>query len=404
MSGTMAFSPSLPRELWIKIFRIANASRDIQQFDYAPFSDPGNSYIEDRRILLATAEVRLTLVLVCKLWRSLANELIYEEIRSLVPGEALKEALEKRGKETDTDAGYGPLVRLVELPRHYDYTYEILRHLTRLETLLITFPTSTGSGMLPPRTYAPRPLPDPKPYHEMSHLKRIDWRCDNLTGPPRVDYLEDLLRRAPNLRYLSIIGEDHFNSQRMPFQITLPHLETLIISDLKTSYRLTAVISKWNLPSLSNIVVDRLPLQGQRGLSTIWDSFGETLRVVELGTRFKIFSTVDHVANILSKCPNLTELCIDIVYLCQAPVDVGGSSSSLTTIRLYRGAMYLQETSEIGKSLEKAFRDFYLPSLHKIVLHGDWTFVVSDDVFSGFRQLLRDRRWGLYLESGSHLD
>ena len=198
----------------------------------------------------------------------------------------------------------------------------------------------------------------------MPHLKCIDWRCDN------------------------VAGEDS-NSPRMRFKVALPHLETLVTLRSKTSHWLTGVVSKWDLPSLSNIVVGRLALEAQSGLSTIWDSFGDTLRIVELGISPKGCSAIDNITDVLSKCPNLTELCMGILYLLSQSINVGHLSSSLTTIRLSRGQYH--ETREKGKSSKNTFRVLDPPySLQKIVLHGNWTFITNDDRFSKFQRLLRD--------------
>lgn len=407
----MPFTPSLPREIWIKTFRIANASRDIQQFDYQPFSNPTSTYTEDRRILLSTASVRLTLVLVCKLWRSLANELIYEEIRTSFPGEALKDALEKRGKETEADEGYGRLVRLVELPREYRYAFEILKHLPRLETIVIA--GSPADSHRESTVFTPGPLPDPTPYHEMPYLKRIDWRSDRISGP-RLDFLDDLLRRSPALRYLSLIGEDHFTSPRMSFPVVLPTLETLHLVNFQSRFRIRSMITKWSLPSLVHLIVDLFHLNAQEGVLSLLESFGATLHTVELGTRLPAFKEVDHVSNILANCPNICELCLSIDFFALHP-NASGASSSLNTVRFYPSSYPLVDfahldTDSIEVVVEKAFRQLfclYLPALQRIVLHGEWrlwAIDINSERLRSCRQTIRDRHLALCLESGGHLD
>ena|ERR1700691_4086321 len=163
----MPFTPYLPREIWVKIFRIANASRDIQQINYRPFQYNQISYSQDRKMWKETAIVRLTLVLVCKLWRSLANELIYEEIRTRIAYyNALKYALEKRGKETGDDEGCGRLVRLLDLPRHYSYDFDILKYVPQLEVLVVDPP------FMDPDTSASNSGQDAMSLPEMRYLKR----------------------------------------------------------------------------------------------------------------------------------------------------------------------------------------------------------------------------------------
>lgn len=401
----MTYAPSLPPELWLQIFRIASASRDTERLEYAPFTDT-HFYKADSRVLSSNANTRLALVLVCKQWRSLANELLYEEIRTLTPKDNLKDALGREGKgtelEQDVKEGYGKLVRFLELPRDYDYTFGVLKHCPRLQTLLVTSPSFKQFASAP--AYLPSLIPTQVPYQVMSSLQRIDWRSDSIKTPARFDYLEDLIRRAPNLRYLSIIGEDHYTAPRMSFPITLPKLETLYISELKSNYRLENVIAKWSLPSLRHLVLDRLSPLAQKGLRAIWHAFGASVSTVELGTRFFFFEpTVDHISDILSTCTSLTELCLDTIHLIPPIIISNAASSSLTTIRVYHDTEPINDRVDIWEGLEDILQNLEIPSLRRIVLHGDWTLLSTDRLLR-CGDLLQGCRCSIYLENGKKLD
>lgn len=71
----------LPQELWLHIFRLAtsNAQYYDAELDYAAFQAIPISDITDT--IQASLDVKRTLLLVCKAWRAIALEIVYEVVR-----------------------------------------------------------------------------------------------------------------------------------------------------------------------------------------------------------------------------------------------------------------------------------------------------------------------------------
>lgn len=387
-TSIMTFTPQLPPEIWIEIFRtiIIAQNYNIQTDDYSSSEDADILAASHSRRSVSPLSSRL--ILVCKLWHSLAKEIVYEEIRVKKTNRALLEALERQAKPDGL--GYGKFTRLVELPREYQYTFDVTKHLPQLEKLIISSP-SPFSPLSPSG-----PLPEALPFHEMSSLKQIDWTCDRNSGP-RLDYLEDLLQCSPNLQHLSLIGEEHFTSPRMTYPINLPSLKFLYVSGFQNRWRLSTVISKWTLPSLTHITLDSCGLNAQEGLWIIWQTFGPTLRIVELGKKFPIYRSLDHVSNILSLCTSLNELCLSIEFFFLRSSE-GGTSSSINTIRLNsRHSTAVWELLEVGF---KRISLLQLSSLDRIILQGaEWLSTMNNTRFAPCRQIVFNRRWALELES-----
>ena len=76
--------PVIPPELWLRIFRIvatAPASHKLYEIDYSPFyglSENDRTVLKDAH--WQRTRVKYTLILVCKKWRELALEFLYEDI------------------------------------------------------------------------------------------------------------------------------------------------------------------------------------------------------------------------------------------------------------------------------------------------------------------------------------
>jgi len=354
-----------------------------------------------------TAIVRLTLVLVCKLRRSLADELIYEESRMGIADNALKHALEKRGKETGDDEGCGRLVRLLDLPRHYSYDFDILKYVPQLEVLVVDPP------FMDPDTSASNSGQDAMSLPEMRYLKRIDWRpsLTMMVMQTNLDYLYVLLRHAPALLYLSLVCGNGEISPHMSYPITLQSLNTLQLQiesgGIICRWWMTSVICTWSLPVLTHVIVDVSIPDTTEDLRNLWKAFGTTLRIVELGQTFRVHQINDAVSDILSNCPNLQELCLCLYYFLQQP-NIVGASSSLTTIRLHALSPLYEYVplDAIWRSLERCFLQLsrlYLPSMQSVILHGEWGDIVNNDRFCPIRKVLEDRLWILRWESGEDL-
>jgi hypothetical protein len=115
---TSRFTPIVPNEIWRFIFRFATITPDLD-FGYVPCQHQDK--LLDIFVYFSRANIRFTagLVLVCKNWRALALEFLYEDVR-------LRDSRQTRcfldalvrstnGKEMSLE-GLGKYVRRLQLP------------------------------------------------------------------------------------------------------------------------------------------------------------------------------------------------------------------------------------------------------------------------------------------------
>lgn len=105
-------SSQLPPEIWIEIFRWAVYDSYTDSFfatEYVSFhwDTLVGSYVLDESL-----EVKWALVRVCRQWKSMAMDMLYEDVRIRHGEQALAEALDSTGES----AGYGKWVQRIELP------------------------------------------------------------------------------------------------------------------------------------------------------------------------------------------------------------------------------------------------------------------------------------------------
>src|SRR5712671_494761 len=77
-TSTELYAPRLPPELWLLVFRLATSAPIHTSASYEPFQS-----CHDTTAALSDAALRdkCTLTLVCKQWRALATDILYEDIR-----------------------------------------------------------------------------------------------------------------------------------------------------------------------------------------------------------------------------------------------------------------------------------------------------------------------------------
>jgi len=461
----MLFSPCLPAELWIQIFRFATLSHRLEpsrDYEYSPFSWCQEN---ENGQWATTLPVKLSLVQVCRNWRELATELLYEEIGFLWNYSSVKGALE--GKGSSESEGCGRFVRrLMEIPWLHPVTLGIVNSCPQLETLTIQVhgrSSCFSQDLLECLPKVPASLPKEKQSlaksesktcltrlipralrfrtrkrasspniprctsipecpsisvstasaltHPLSHqlpfLKRIDW-TEISNDSEAFYFFHELIRRTPNLRYLSIVEERSPTYLSTYPTVVLPSLTTLHIAQIRGLERIQA-ICQWSLPALTHVIV--LPFPGNdddvEHLSLLCRSFGCTLRSFELRSYM-----LDSLPIILPLCPNLQEL--NIRGLCSPGGPFPASHSSLSIIRLYSYAppsrvkddwdwwwatynMGLHDTIAQLCALS-------LPALQRVVLHGDWTRILEDDRSRDSRHALHERGWRVELEDGTSVE
>lgn len=334
----------LPQELWLHIFRLAtsNAQYYDAELDYAAFQAIPISDITDT--IQASLDVKRTLLLVCKAWRAIALEIVYEVVRISHGTARLRIELDRsrddavlaRGQVGDppsestaqVPSTYGHWVKRIEIgpiifdfdPLNPDQIPELLKRCPRVETIVRTH--------VP--VYRPRPnLPlsrvrntEGNSFPSLPSLKRIDWAFAGYGPCPRnglygrFGLLHDLLRASPNLRYLSFSNpdpqipwwSDRFDDPPLP--TTLSSLNTLRWESSMPTTSLTGVFgTHWLVPNLTNLVTHPFASELHIG---ILQPLGAQLQVVEfLDSRDGTYAYSDVLLHqVLRLCPDLRELCI----------------------------------------------------------------------------------------------
>ncbi|RDB29483.1 hypothetical protein Hypma_015939 [Hypsizygus marmoreus] len=355
----------LPPEIWLQIFRWATTSdreRELITATYTPFQPPATDAFDP---LIA---VKRTLALVCRQWKRLSIEFLYEDLRISRGTHVLKDILGQEG-------GCGRLVRRVVLPfpstvtslNHYLPSVEILRLCTNLETLVR------------PRLVLPEALQfhfdaEVLPFHT---LRRLDWWYHNeAERSGGINSLNAVLHTAPNLQYLSVggvVGYGRVVIDTLP--LSLPELHTLRLNGSNGLF-LRQLVELWSLPSLLHVIVD-FPL-AELGMNRIWDTFGSQLRTVEFGRHIR-FLMNDHVTSCLRGCSNLVELNY-FLFFTSTP-DLKVPHTSITTIGLHAAVNeLLQDGEAVCSHIERHFAIFMngaFPALKRIFLFGEWRGIIS---------------------------
>lgn len=424
-----AAKPGLPHELWLHIFRLAtsNAQYYDAELDYAAFRAIPMSDITDT--IQASLDTKRALVLVCKAWRAIALEIMYETVRIRHGTGRLRTELDRARDDavlatsqstgtpsedtTHTPWTYGNWVRRIEIyPIILDFDPlnpvdipEILKRCPRVDTIV--------------RTHVPlyRPRPNPplsrvrltevNSFPALPSVKHIDWAFadygprswDDLPG--RFGFLHDLLRASPNLQYLSLSNPglymprwSHYNDHHEP--ITLSSLTTSRWESAKSAEVLTGAFGKQLLvpnlttlifhPFASALVIDILqPLEAQ-------------LRVVEfLYSRDETYAYSDVLLNqVLMLCPHLRELCIHVSQaspFCDAPL-LSGPHRSLETVRFCLVDPDPVDAQRLVEHVESHFQmlmvnSHVFPALRRVVLKGKSSEILTECFLRPLEQGLR---------------
>ena len=400
----------LPQEIWLHIFRLATStptSHEDCELQYSPFRTI--SFLDrDWSSMQVTLNVKRTIVRVCKAWRVLAMEVMFEIVRIRHGTEGLQKGLEKSGEELGVDA-YGRWIRRVEIsPQIIDFDPlnpveipEILRRCTQAGILVRPYITPTGNYPLSPARFAPD-----RHFPLLPALKRIDWWTPPDSPPTsaseRHEFLDDLLRNSPNLSYLSLgdgsafLASVHPNRYTDSHAIILPSLTTLRLeSQTEPLYRR---ILHWSLPRLTHLILN----PGQFQLSTeLLMVFGSQLHVVELMWCNIVYHR-ECFKQILRQCPNLRELNYHVDTAFPPPI-VLASHQNLQCIRLHLRLNSLASDKVLAFVMTHfgMFAGHSLPAFERIVLYGSWNPILSDHRFHSWKRDLPDCSCVIELSDGT---
>ncbi|KZV74859.1 hypothetical protein PENSPDRAFT_647633 [Peniophora sp. CONT] len=361
-------SPTLPPELWVHVFGFVNSGPEARA-DYIPFEAGILSDDVGKRVK-ANLRDRLSLISVCKLWYRLGKPTLYHDV--IVRGESSALADVLSAKSTgDSDLPFGGCVRSLELPfiqtttsNAGPYTSEtILGSCAHLERL--TRPPSSSTEVFGLQFEFPMPIT------QLPALRRLDWWHNNFayrTGG--INALPDVLKVAPNLKYLSLGGEMLPNTA-MPAPLSLPHLQTLRVRGINPIY--VRQLRNWDAPALRTIILESLTHPYTFPL--LWDTIpANQIENVELGAHLH-FLARDYIALVISGCSNLRELSYRIFFAAEPKWGDAEPHKHLTRVRWQAFANQTMPVESVWYWIwihANAFMNRTLfPTLEEIVLHGE---------------------------------
>ncbi|KAF9463706.1 hypothetical protein BDZ94DRAFT_598101 [Collybia nuda] len=380
---SVAINNVLPVEVIAHILRMATTAPTCYALTktYVPFQNvPGENVLPESRAALSKLEAaswitKLSIVRVCKAWKSLALEYLYEEVYMGEHAKTLSEALEKsetmfpregvgRRVRCIVLSAWRPEIKPIPLP-------EVLRWCPNTEILVKSDDDTT---------------PTPNPDVDLSSIKRFDWRFTRFqlfaerglhwqNTHQGLDFFRDAMMRSDNVHYLAV--GIRYPMSRLSDN-PRPHIATHSLTTLRVHHIgpvIRAEIEGWDCPNLTHIITDS---------SLMWETyspiFGPRIEVVELIKDESLHSIF--ALGVVEKCPNLLELNYHVEYgqFPSKPIH----QDTLRCIRLYAGRNYMIDLADTWELLKAQFTLFAgpsFPSLRRLVLYGDWDDVLRDSQF-----------------------
>lgn len=278
----VTFVAQLPVELWLRVFRFATSTPISLSTHYEPFqSSHDNTTLSD-----AALRDKYNLALVCKQWRLLAADMLYEDIRIGRGISALYAAL---GQPIPSGLrGPRHRVRRVILP--YACTATPSRHAPPALALLALLPHLEVLVRPPMHRHAPAlPFEFPTPAPALPTLRRLEWAFDTTGAAARaggINALADVLRAAPAIEELVLVGLMPFTALHQA-RLRLGCLRTLrLLGGAGTDPLVARQVAYWALPALENVVVvmeEEEDPRAAEALEALWEAFGDQVRVLEIG-------------------------------------------------------------------------------------------------------------------------
>jgi len=337
------------------------------------------------------------LLLVCKAWNALATETVYRIIRICHGTNTLLDSLCMDTSSEKAGGGNGRFVRRVEInSRVHDFdpfnptiVAQILAQCPGMVSLARPFAFAgtnqtickvrVSDGSL--QSSHTQAIPH---FPTLSALRRVDWwlplnmpywRSDLPSTEVFCDLLGDIIKHAPNLRYLTIGGprDSYIFSQHgfPPPILSLPNLTTLRLEcDVQFDHRnLTA--KTWQLPNLTHLLVG----DSYSIAIPVLEPCGSHLKVLEIIQKSErtgtFLPTIFH--DLLSRAPNLEEFNFPLDgFVGEYQPASPAYPSALRTIRLYLDKRSPDWLSGLVFDILKV--PHHLPMLKQLVFynHGRW--------------------------------
>jgi len=382
----------LPQETRLQIFRLATikpSQAEDTRAEYRPFDAVAlrdRDWSHSNQIAL---RVKATIVLVCKEWKALATEMLYECIRIRHGTRNLLSALESTRYSNPDLAGvkieydYGRWVRRIEISSEildFDplnpYTLLcIIQCCPFVQTIVRLFHgISLGPVRLPPGTLFPS-------------IRRIDWWLSSIASQNSrtaaggtYGFFGQLIAHSPGLDYLTLSGGDAgLLSQRIsadPFGGTSGPFNSLTTLRLEGDGAESIIVPE-SMPPLPNF--NRLVLGGvYASAKKVLQKYGHQIRVLEFVFTHSYAPFLDGrfdfdmgITDVLKACSNLEELNLPPRSLPPAlsadKVPITGVPIHLNSLRSIRIQLDPSSRTGVGDFIRK---DILCPVLERIVLYG----------------------------------
>lgn len=364
--STAVFTPILPTELWLRIFRLAtDETLDVFETGYSPFRDI-------RPVSAANLGVKRAIFLVCKRWGALGERLLYEDIR--IVGHGTRGLLDALERTEESGEEYGHHVRRITLSTgNVDIDAAVLKHCPNVEVLIK--PQNNGIES-PIMTF---PFPD-HTFKSLESVKRIDWSLGTRSGwdfpsDASLSFLWYILQLTPNLHYLSLSGDTPWglvSHTKLLHDLHLEQLQVLRIKEL--ALPIIHGTLEWQVPHLTHLIVDTL--------DTVLITHPLQLRVVELLPQPK-FTPQPLILDLLILCPQLRDLSYYVDSALPPAFDEGFvSHTSLQCVRLHswlNGQVRPVSSRQHIDSHLAAICGRMSVALERVVLYGDWSEFFGND-------------------------
>ncbi|KAJ7731691.1 hypothetical protein DFH07DRAFT_968685 [Mycena maculata] len=324
-----SYTPRAPAELWRLVFWHATASPTAFDVGYVPFEPLDEMretmvYLECEALRLRTC---LSLTRVCRLWRLIEAEFLYEDVR-IADTRTLKSLVRalKRSEE-DGLGGFGRYIRRLELPmRTTNFTSssselspfplpplrtpspafnlgDLLRYMPRLEILVRPCLRLDMQAVYFWASLIATPLEILLP-----NLRRLEWHETDLDtrfyGNRNTARLAELIAHSPRLQYLFL------SSDRPEILARLPPCRSLRTLRLNRSHFQSHHVKNIRTPELSFPHLTHLVLQTTMpsSLLAFLSVVGPHLRVLELAFAPQFVFSTNQMQRILSRCPAVEDM------------------------------------------------------------------------------------------------
>jgi len=382
----------LPQETRLQIFRLATikpSQTEDTRAEYRPFDAVAlgdRDWSHSNQIAL---RVKATIVLVCKEWKALATEMLYECIRIRHGTHNLLSALESTRYSNPDPAGvkveydYGRWVRRIEVSseiRDFDplNPYPLLRIIQCcpfVQTIVRLYHViSLGPVRLSPGTLFPK----------FPSIRRIDWWLSGIASQNFrtvaggiCGFFGQLIAHSPALDYLTLSGGSaSFLSPRIsadPFGGASEPFNSLTTLRLEGGGAESIIVPE-SMPPLPNLT--RLILGGVYASTIkVLERYGHQIRVFEFLVIHSFMPLFDRhrdtdpltTGDVLKACPNLEELNLRLGSTPLSDNRITVVPIPLNSLRSIRIQLDHSPTPGVGDFIRKYVR---CPVLERIVLCG----------------------------------